>query len=149
MNGSLNKKPNRTKTNIIQKGFTLLELMIVVAIIGILSTLALPVYKTYVEKARFTEVFLAVGAAKSAVELCFQSRGRFDLDNCDSFTKIGVIAADLTIGGEIASVTIATNAIITGTGTDTQNSTYILTPVIESNSLTWTQTGTCIASGVC
>lgn len=54
----------------VQKGFTLIELMIVVAIIGILAAVAIPAYSDYTNKAKFTEVIQATQAVKTAVEIC-------------------------------------------------------------------------------
>ncbi|MEH6826333.1 MAG: prepilin-type N-terminal cleavage/methylation domain-containing protein, partial [Motiliproteus sp.] len=58
----------------VQKGFTLIELMIVVAIIGILAAIALPAYQTYTNKAKFSEVILATSGIKTQVEVCGQTK---------------------------------------------------------------------------
>ncbi len=54
----------------IQQGFTLIELMIVIAIIGILASVALPAYSNYTNKAAFSEIVLATSNVKSSVEIC-------------------------------------------------------------------------------
>lgn len=120
-----------------QKGFTLIELMIVVAIIGVLAGLALPAYSNYTKKAKFAEVVTAGSAVKSSMDLCFQMEGT--IAECNDWTKIKRTEASVTGGGNVDSATIAADGVITVTGEDTVDSaTYKLTPVADFGRLTWT-----------
>ncbi|MGK0273191.1 MAG: type IV pilus assembly protein PilA [Cocleimonas sp.] len=133
------------------KGFTLIELMIVVAIIGILAAIALPAYQQYTKKARFTEVVLAASNIKTSIDTCFQTRGAGVLTNCSTAALNGADLTGAAAGTHVASVAIdATNAQVTATGAGTvDGKTYILTPTVVSGTLTWAQTGDCIAAGLC
>ncbi|MFK3977345.1 pilin [Shewanella vesiculosa] len=133
------------------KGFTLIELMIVVAIIGILAAIALPAYQQYTKKARFTEVVLAASNVKTSIDTCFQTRGAGVLTNCSTAALNGADLTGAAAGTNVTSVTIdATTAAITATGAASVDSKdYILTPTVASGTLTWAQTGSCIAAGLC
>jgi type IV pilus assembly protein PilA len=69
------KTPQKRFVRKVQKGFTLIELMIVVAIIGILAAIALPAYKDYTVRAKVSEVLLAASSAKNAVAEAYQISG--------------------------------------------------------------------------
>ena len=133
------------------KGFTLIELMIVVAIIGILAAIALPAYQQYTKKARFTEVVLAASNVKTSIDTCFQTRGAGALANCDTAAEVGANLTGAATGTHVTSVAIAgTTAVITATGAASVDSvTYVLTPTSVNGTLTWAQTGTCVAAGLC
>ena len=90
---------------------------------------------------------------KGAIDICYQTRGAGSLAACDTFAEVGGTSAEASAGTNVASVAIddTTNiGEVTATGTAAvDNHTYILTPTASSNSLTWAQTGSCIAAGVC
>ncbi|MBH0059281.1 prepilin-type N-terminal cleavage/methylation domain-containing protein [Pseudoalteromonas sp. SWXJZ94C] len=133
-----------------QQGFTLIELMIVIAIIGILAAIALPQYQTYTKKARFSEVVLAASSAKGLVDVCFQTRGAGSLANCNDADKVGLDATGAAAGDNVLSVAVGTAGVVTAIGEGTvDDATYVLTPAATNGTLTWDQTGTCIAAGLC
>ena len=91
----------------VQQGFTLIELMIVVAIIGILAAIAIPAYQDYTIRAQVSEGLNLSGGAKAAVTEYYQDRGVFGPDNA----TVGLEAPGAIMGKYVLSVT-ATNAVI-------------------------------------
>ena len=128
----------------VQKGFTLIELMIVVAIIGILAAVALPAYQDYTVRAKVSELMLAASSARTCVTELYQGAG-------GGTAVPTTVAADcaITATGKVAGATVATTGVITVTGSTATTSvgqavTVVLTPAVQSaaGTLTWTCSGT-------
>ena len=139
-----------------QTGFTLIELMIVVAIVAILAAIALPAYNKYTARSKFTEVVTATNGVKQQVELCIYDKGT--KTGCNSGTngagwKIGAAGdyatqylATITVAdGQITAAAQATNGL--------GSSTFILTPDTTgaAGQVKWAvnATSTCKTNNLC
>jgi type IV pilus assembly protein PilA len=123
-----------------QKGFTLIELMIVVAIIGILAAVALPAYQDYTARAKASELILAASSARTCVTEAVASKGGLiGLDTCGGNSFVATTyAKTLTVG--------ATTGIITVTGNiknaSTSDASVVMTPTVTGSDITgWTCKG--------
>ncbi|HEX5960386.1 MAG TPA: pilin [Rhodanobacteraceae bacterium] len=122
-----------------QKGFTLIELMIVVAIIAILAAIAIPAYQNYLIRSQVSEGMVLTSGARAAVSEFYSNLGHFPTNN----TSAGVGTA-ASISGKYVSEVNVVNGVITATmsgpaaNSKIQGDTFVLSPSDNGGSINWT-----------
>ena len=138
-------------------GFSLIELMIVIAIIGILVSLALPAYNNHFKRSKFTEVVLASNALQRQIEICFNIK--HNINECDTFEKVGSKKSNFTAPTYVSNIEItnlsgALQIRVTGVSEASislSGDTYIMNAIVNTKHLKWqlSTSSTCISEGTC
>lgn len=126
----------------LQQGFTLVELMIVVAIIGILGAVALPAYQDYTVRAKVSELILAASSARTCVTEAAQNEG-------GTIPSTVTVDCSIAVVGKVVAASVSTDGIVTVAGSAASTSvgqavTITLTPTMTANTLVWRCSGSSI-----
>lgn len=127
----------------VQKGFTLIELMIVVAIIGILAAIAIPQYQDYTIRAKLSNAITSADPLKQAVALCIQEAGGV-ATNCNT-TNAAANIPTFAATKEVTGATVTGSGVIkltlgTGIGTNVDSGVIVMTPTPTATAVSWSNT---------
>lgn len=131
-------------------GFTLIELMIVVAIIGILASIALPTYQKFSDKARFATIIAAADPARKMIDICVQTKAFPDCSTLTEKTEWSAttLVDSVLFSGNATSITVTVTPDTIG-GIKASD-TYILVGKVANGTVSWDDSSSgCISSGLC
>ncbi len=138
------KQQEKIKMKKQQSGFTLIELMIVVAIIGILASIAMPAYQDYIGRSQASEGVILMDAQKSTITEVYADTGSFT--GINSATH-GILTATSITGKYVSQVAVADSVVTatfkaTGVSKELQGKTIVLTPTDSNGIVSWACTTT-------
>ncbi len=141
---------NQNKKN--NLGFTLIELMIVIAIVGILASVAIPEYVKYTKRAKYSELILSTGKFKTTAEVAYNMGITLSEINSGESGVPPAITASTTHSEVLDSLTVTEGVIKATASSNYDSSVYQLEPTETAQGLTWSlnqSASTCLSLGYC